>query len=576
MNLPAILARLPASLEWAAIFNLNDVLAIAPATIVRQMFFLPEGQDVAPYSHIALTAAGGVLAPRLEGALCRPEGGAPIAPAAGEDTLRDRYEALLRPLSWDDAMCLGLGRAAPFPPVAMAVERLEDHAVATAVLAARPSTAHFELLEACGVRFLGCDQEGNFFRARFRNALDVHLFSGMLAAFGRTGNCNRFFLRHADIDAQLAAGLIGAGRARVAAARAGAYAVLARLAAEARRGPLAMTCVSPGAAPAPYGDLVPLGFLARALAASAERPHQAAAELVRRHLRARSEDGLWAFHSGGLPTATDSSLVLLGVGDQDAVERLERFGDGGGGYLPQRAAAVRRPGYMQMTEANRHWCQPDLATTCLVRALRRNAGLSEKTPLCSLERAFDRRSGLFFANPHLMDWVFALAIRDDPDASELRDRLCAEMRASARPDYSFGGYDVALSTALAILTLAALGARGRLLHCAQVRLAGLIGETGQWPAATPFYSTLAGFPDAVGQPGLLRPGHALSLYEDTCRIIVTSLVALALGEICDPALRDLPTGDGEEAAPRYRCTSVGDYVSRFALPPYLAAAREAT
>ena len=574
MNLRTILERLPAGLEWAAIFDLDSVLAIAPAAVVRRMFHLPEGQELAPYSHIALTADASVLAPRHGAALCRPDGGVPELAAPGEPSLRERYARLLDALAWDDALCLGLGQAAPFPPVVMAVEHSENSAVATAVFAAPPTMEHFELLDACGVRFLGCEREKDHVRARFHNALDVHFFSGVLAAFTRTGNCNRFFLRHADIDAPLAAGLIRAGRARVAAARIRAYAILSDLAGEARRAPLAMTCLSPGGSPAPYGDLVPLGFVARALAASPERPHQAAAELVRRHLRARRSDGLWAFHSGGLPTATDSSLVLLGVGDHDAVERLERFGDGSGGYLPQRAAAVKQPGHMQITDRNRHWCQPDLATTCLVRSLRHDAGLAERTPLRLLERAFDRRSGLFFANPHLVDWVFALAIRDDPGAACLRERLCAEVRASARPDCSFGLYDIALSTALAILTLAALGARGRLLHCAQVRLAGLVDDTGQWPAATPFYSTLAAFPDAVGQPGLLRPGHALSLYEDTYRMIVTALVALALGESCDPALRDLVAERHGEAAPRYRCANPADYVSRFALPPYLAPEQE--
>lgn len=577
MNIADILARLPASLEWTSVFDLDGVLAFAEPAVVRAMFFLPEAQDLAPWSHVALSAGGTWLAPREGDALFSMRdgewAGEPADGALADGALAQTFRPLLDMLGTGWPLCLGLGTMAPFPPVALSVEHHDDGLIGTALLAQPPTRAHFELLDACGVRFIDDAPRGGFHVARFANRLGTHLLSGLLAGFSRTGHCNLFFLRHADIDASLEAGLIRAGQARIAAGRRAAMLTLTRMAIAARKTMMAMTCLPPaGGSPWPYGDLVPLGLVARALAASTDEPHRAAALLVRRHLDARSEDGLWAFHAGTLTTATDSSLVLLGTDDADAVARLERFNDGTGGYLPQLDAATREPGRMARSDDSRHWCQPDLATTCLVRALRRTHGLPERTPLATLEAAFAHRSGLFFANPYLTDWVFALAIRDDPDAGPLRARLRAEVLSSMRPDFSFGRYDPALSTALAILTLAALGYRGRSLHCAQVRLLGMVEATGQWPAATPFYSTLAVGGPVVRQPGLIRSGggwFALSLYEDSHRMIATALAALALGEASDPGLRDVPVAV-DDPAPRYRCPDAAAYVERFALPPYVA------
>ncbi|WPL16502.1 hypothetical protein Thiowin_01458 [Thiorhodovibrio winogradskyi] len=574
MKIDAILACLSGEHDWAVVFDLHQVLSVADPLVIRDMFCLPKGYPLEGVGQVILTPTGSLTAPQRDGPLVAVDGSEVSAPEPGAASLAERYRGLLDRLDCQHAICIGLGRQEPFPPVALVVSGTGEALIGTAVFESFPSMRHFELLGACGVRPLGVEQVGEKVVARFGNALPEHLINGLLAGFSRTAHCNLFFLRHGDIDATLERGLIEAGRARVEAGRRLTVAILMKMAKLARTETLAMTCrPPPPEAPHPYGDLVPLGFLARALAAVPRREARAAAELLRRHLRGRARDGLWAFHTDLLVTATDSALVLLGLNDRAAVRALERFADGAGGYLPQLASDTQRPDHMRRSPATRHWCQAEYATTCLVRALRRAQGLEARTPLSWIATRFEQRAGLYFANPYLTDWATALALEGESgeEASRLRDRLGAEVAASMNADHSFGGYDRALSTALAILTLAATGRRGRLVRCAQVRLLELVDDSGQRPAATPFFSTLALGGEALRVPGLIRAGrdwHALTLYEDSHALIGTALAALALGAPCDPRIGDMPDPD-ERPHPRYRAQGVADYVARHALPPYL-------
>jgi len=123
--------------------------------------------------------------------------------------------------------------------------------------------------------------------------------------------------------------------------------------------------------PFAYGDLVQLGFLLRAVdvGARATSPIREGLEEV---LRGKRQGLLWPYHSGTLVTCIDSALVLQGFRDPAGVEALEIFADGRGGYFPQICS--EEPGNMAITPGNRHWCQPEYGTTCLVTALRAQTG----------------------------------------------------------------------------------------------------------------------------------------------------------------------------------------------------------
>lgn len=372
---------------------------------------------------------------------------------------------------------------------------------------------------------------------------------------------------------------------RVARARRHGIEALASLADEASRTPLALVCQPPPPArPFPYGDLVPLGFLLRALSEGGSST-LAVRRGLQDLLRDKRRGLLWAYHSDTLVTCIDSALVLQGVRDQAGVEALENFADGRGGYLPQLCSERPELGKMIITEHNRHWCQPEYSTTCLVSALRAEVGLDSRTSVQYLTEGYERRSGLYFANPYMVDWALAWALRGAASATELRKRLAADILASVNDDGSFGGYDVPLSTALAILAMTSLGVGYEVVRRARLRLSDMMLPDGTWPSSVPFYSavkipqerlpgdTLARLMlgERQGQLLWVEGGvYAVSLYVDGYRTISSALATLSLTQP-DPTGPDaLPVQPGERCHPRYRCADHIEYIARHALPPYLA------
>jgi hypothetical protein len=343
----------------------------------------------------------------------------------------------------------------------------------------------------------------------------------------------------------------------------------------------------PPAKPFPYGDLVPLGFLLRALNADTS-PNSPVRRGLEDLLRDKRQGLLWAYHSDTLVTCIDSALVLQGVRDPAGIEALEIFADGRGGYFPQLCSEIPERDKMIITAHNRHWCQPEYGTTCLASALRAEAGLEPKTSVRYLAERYESRSGLYFANPFMVDWVLAWALQGVAFATSLRERLAADILASVNEDGSFGLYDVSLSTALAILALTSLGVGGEAVRLARLRLADLMMPDGSWPSSIPFYSAVqiprerlpAGvlarlmLGERQGQLLWLEGGvYAVSLYVDGYRTISSALASLALMPPCPSDERDvsaLPMQPRENCHLRYRCADHIQYIAGYALPPYLA------
>jgi hypothetical protein len=345
---------------------------------------------------------------------------------------------------------------------------------------------------------------------------------------------------------------------------------------------IGLTLVSPSwSAARSYGDVVPAGILLRALRAYEPAGSSAVASL-RAFLKEQQQGLLWPYHTGGLITSVDSGLVLLGFSDPHAVEALEEFRTDGG-YLPQHCAEEPGRDVMAVSGRNRHWCQPDFSIGLLVAALRAENGLPAVIEPASLRDGFETRSGLYFANPYLVDWLLALALRGAPD-HELTIRLAGEILSSMNADGSFGSYDPCLSTALAMLALSALGAPACALARSRQWLLSSRGDDGRWPGGTPFYSTVRidesrlpgrvylnlAFSRREGQ--LIREGdefHAVSLYRDDHGLITTALAALALTvpeECAGLSVASLPLSSAHR---RYRCADPVEYVASVALTPYV-------
>jgi hypothetical protein len=603
MLVSEILHTLPAPLEWMVLFNLSPLRHLANEDIIKAMYHLPTEIDLTAYSHVVLANSGRFLASADESRLVEATSGKGWSSDRIRHSLFDRFAKQLALFPVDEADCIGLGESNSYPPVLLHIKIQEGIGQAQAIFEREPTREHYELLRAVGVKFLGGESQDGYYLAQFQNRLPVHIHAGFLSHFSRTAHCNLFFLQHGTIDPPLENGLLKAAEGRITWARNLSIKAVTKLAQEAEERSLSMICQSPPPSPRfPYGDLVPLGFLLNALNTATNLSATLDTSLAQSTLDARQtlsqfllnqrQDHLFAFHSNRLVTATDSALVLQGFNDPNAVEALERFSDGKGGYYPQLWSTDEQPGKMVLDQSCRHWCQPDYATTCMIKALRQEAKLEAKTPTDYLAAGMANRSGLYFANPYLVDWVLARAICHDQSAALLQQQLLSEVLASLNEDYSFGKYDIALSTALGILIMATLGFRGRTMRAAQIRLLECMDTEGRWPVTIPFYSSLRLDPDipskdllelsminaftpstSIHQQRQVRSiqdqYHGISLYWDVHRCISTSLAVLALSEPCSPTQYDLPDRK-QDVHPRYLCDRHCEYIAKFALPPYLA------
>ncbi len=598
MKISNILDLLPQSLEWMVLFNLEKVRPIAGDEVTRAMFYLPETLDLNPFSHVVLTSAGRLVATLLENSLIDPYSGKSWGKPPQGKTLGHQFADRLSLFAIDEADCIGLGEIAGFSPVLLHLVLHDHEGHATAIFDCDsdhpPDHRHYELLRAVGVRFVeGKTQEG-YYLAQFRNRLPIHIHAGILSHFERTGHCNLFFLQHGKIDAPLEQGLLEAGSRRITWGRNQAIAWLQKVTEAALQSPLSMTCVPPAPEqPFAYGDLVPLGFVLRSLR---DTQTTAAYAKLSEYIISQQQESLWAFHQKRLITATDSALVMQGLTGNLLVDlsatfaALEQFSDGQG-YSPQLWAESPQPHRMVKDPSCAHWCQTDFATTAMIRALQLSNGIEPKTSIAYLTSRVSERSGLYFANPYLVDYYLALALQEDtPECQLARQLLLAEVLSSRNKDFSFGYFDIPLSTALAILTMAALGFRGRTMRASQLRLLDFLESTGSFPASIPFYSSLRLdtdgqsdiklkmmqlnlFADPTKRSQVQQIGeeyHSISLYVDTHKMISTSLAVSALHTPCDPEIYDIDTLPPRNAHPRYRCRDHIGYITKFALSPYIS------
>lgn len=581
-----ILEALPGDIDWMVFFRLAPLRECARDDTIKNMFFLPGETQLDAYSHVVLSSEGRQLASKSINKLVRSDRPNDTVDRGAGVSLARRHASYFSQLPLEQADCIGFGRKEGRAPAFLCVEMENDVGNAKALFVQEPDREHYDLLRIVGIEFAGGEQGDGCYIARYRNRLDAHIRSALLARFTRTAHCNDFFLNHGVIDTELLAGLVAAFETRRQQLMRTTKSTAQNLASAAMERTCAMTCYPPAPKPPfPYGDLVPLGILLRGMKTlrgaikdtdilSGLSDGITITDTQNRLLESR-RTGLWSFHAGRLQTATDSALILFGVQDQESLEAIEAFNDGVGGYFPQLWSEQAHPGRMRADPANRHWRQVDYATTCLVRGLRAEMDLSTLTPLAFLEEGFDTRSGLFFANPYLVDWCLALAIKNDVEASQIRERLLCEILASANLDGSFGRYDRTLSTALAILIFDKLSCRGDALRRAQIYLMEKLNSS-VWPSCTPFYSTFlidkassgAGHWSAqhIECQGQI---HELSLYRDTYRMIFTSFAALALAVPGDHRASISNPQPSGEAKPRYCCHSVEQYIATCALPPYV-------
>ena len=563
-----IIRSLPESLDWMVLFDLSTLRRMTADETIRGMFFLPQSTDLDLHSHVVLTSRGTVAADREGSRLIDPASGAVFCAGETKACLYRRFSGRFDLVPVDEADCLAVGEMPPFPPVLLQLRAEAEHGEARAIFAEEPSGQHYELLKAVGIEYFGGSLEGPYYVARFRNHLPTHIHSGILAGFARTSHCNLFFFQHGSIDRRLEHGLVSASTGRVSWAAEQARQAVVRIAGQAGTDK-APAPTRPPVGPFESGDVVPLGFLLQVL-----NHHTSTASIfrdveVRKRLtsllQSRRQGLLWPYRVGGRVSSTATALVLQGFRDPEAVQALQAFADGEEGYYPW--SLTDEEGADDTPSGWTAWRrQADFATTCLIRALRNDVGLETTTGVGYLASRFESRSGLCFANPYLVDWALASALRNDEAARELRDRLAAEILASMNDDYSFGRFDVPISSAFAILSLAALGVADRTIRIAQLRLLDFMKADGVFPAGTPFFSA-----EATGQGEIHGRPRNLDLRLHGHEAVSTAAAALALLARCSPLEKDpdVQKGRAGEAHPRYGCRDHTEYVQRFARPQYV-------
>ncbi|CAN5251531.1 hypothetical protein BH09BAC1_BH09BAC1_13990 [soil metagenome] len=581
MRVEEILKKLPSSVSWMVMFDVAAFRTLADDVTFKAMYFLNPEIDLNLYSHAILTSQGRYVSPHEGNTLTHGETLEEYE-YHSDDNLLNAYDEHLRVFDIEQSHCLAVADYPVYGKVSLYVTLGNGEARAESSFQKAPSQAHYEFLQAVGVKFLGGEQQGDRFVARYSNALPIHIHSGILNEFSRTDNCNIFFFQQGNIEEGLAAGLRTAAEKRINWLLGSARQNLIAVAEKSLTEKVSMSWLPPvGEETFPFGDLVPQGFANLALKTF---PNDVQPRLEQR-LRDKKLKGFWAFESNDLGTSVDSALVLQSLVDHEAAELLETFSNGEGAYVPQ--LWDMQSGYDEVQNASaggavhgyvsgkKHWGQPDIATTALIAAIRRrhNLPVREATRQFIITN-FDDRSSLYYANPYLVDWVYAQALTKLEGTQHLRVKLIDEITASIDNNYSAGQFDKVLSSAFAVLALNELGYKGRFIPALQLYIVNHYHHQMQGKHV-PFYSSVIHEAGGFAGRAVTVNGYnlELSLHQDTHNMIYHAAVAMALAIPRDEELpaEDLFVQINKTPHGRYLSPTVNHYVEGYALTPYMVA-----
>ena len=564
----------------AVSFHLPTVRSVATDDQVRGMYFLPEETNLDAIEAIAM-APGGAAMLLKDGSIRLP----PRCPVTQpeQQSLLETHAAELDMLGNLGFLCIGIGRIPGLPPVALALDFDDGFARGAAVFSSAPKGDGLELLAAIGARILETEPlEDGRVLVHLETRLETHLDAARLSGYRRTGNCNQFFLTHGSATGNIEHGLIEASRVRIAAGRERLAEAVIERASKAIDEGLSLQMRAPGqSSTVPYGDLVPLGFLAAALRRIGESdgPHSNAARTVLanviEHIEQHRASGFWGYSRGCIPTSTDTSLVALS-GVMPDFEALDQLRGPTGGFTPQRCSETGEDFTMQRSAATAHWEEEDVPTTALLESLRIDNGLASKVDAKWFLARFPRWGGLYFNSPMFGLWGMSRIssrlgpwepleadTHDEPGRKEspeaalerqhrselhtLRSIIIRMLAAQRTADGGFGRFDPMLNNSLAVLACEELGVLDRAATIAQLQIL----DAWEHPRSTetPFHSTLAlprpGTFEAMMQQQQLPASallheyvHQVSTYEDPHRLITTALACLALHIDADPARTD--------------------------------------
>ncbi|MCB9365507.1 MAG: hypothetical protein H6587_13120 [Flavobacteriales bacterium] len=571
MIIDKILHTLPSSIEWMVLFDVDVFRNIAGDETFKEMYFINKSTDLNKYNYVILSAAGRYLTESNTDILIHGETLEELS-FDSKSYLFQEYKDYLSSLNYNEAHCLAVANIGRYGKVVLFIEIANNVANAKAVFDKKPSKEYYEYLQAIGVSYYGGDFIGGKFIAYYLNKIPIHIHSGILNHFTRTDNCNIFFFNHGNIDQMLFEGLYTAYFKRKEWMQTKLEKKLTEIAEKSLHEKVAMDWLPPsGPSVFPFGDVVPLGFLNFGLGFSSQNELN---EKIKIRLYKEQVRGLWPFESNDLETSIDSALVLLGLKDEKAIKELSRFWNGIFGYMPQLASENPSEGQMQYVEEKKHWCQVDLAITCLIYSQQKEAGLATMIETENfILNSFYKRAGLYFANPYMVDWFYAKALKHISKSTDLKEQLINDILSSLNTDYSVGKFDKALSSAFAVLALTELGYKGHAIAALQLYIINNFdNEAG---TNIPFYSSLL-LPSEQAFEGRLviidKQKVQVSFHKDTHDAIFTSICYAALKVESDSSFKEsksIENYTNQEEVLLYRHNNLLEYLENHALVTYV-------
>lgn len=569
MTIKEILLSLPETIEWLVLFKIDSFSELADEQTMKDMYFLNKKTKLNLYDYVILTSQARYLSHKENNVLINGETLKEYS-FSSEKNLYNAYSSFMKNYDINKADSFAVAEYPEYGKVLLHIVLKNGMAISEALFKKAPSLKFYELLQSVGVKYLGGEKDGDFFKAKYINKLHIHISSGTINDFGRTDNCNIFFFNHGNIDKVLKPGLEIASIKRLEIFKKTLFQDLKTIASHCLEEKLSMNWLPPiGEETFPFGDLVPKAYVNLALKTVGESNIQKELEknIVSKKLR-----GLWTFETDDLETSTDSVLVLQSLDDKQAAMQLEQFYDSKAGYFPQLWSDKPKPGEMKYENAKKHWCQADLATTCLVFALQKKYNIETRKEVKEyILDNFESRSDLYFANPYMVDWLYAQALSKMTNVESFKMNLINEILNSLNKDFSLGSYDKVLSSAFGILALKELGYNKNVLAALQLFIMNNYYKEKNGKNI-PYYSTMIS--DTANYKGrkvnVNETVLELSYHQDTHNMIYVSIVALAVSYSFEKfSLEENIQKYIKTVSHKRYSLDIKNYIEKYALVPYI-------
>ncbi|MHA1356474.1 MAG: hypothetical protein ACTSQI_22165, partial [Candidatus Helarchaeota archaeon] len=394
-----------------------------------------------------------------------------------------------------------------------------------AVLEEPISTDKYELLEVVGVNYVKMKHFFNHYYVYYTNSISVHINSGILNNFTSTQNCVNFFLYGGILNELLEISLRRKIRLYASGAASNGIAFLSQNI-DSRNltvSPI-LTINTSSNLTSWKGNVAPYGLVLKTL-----KDYNENYTKLENYLLQSQQNDLWPYHQGFIPTSIDSSLVFEGIFNATSINLTKIFMKNSGGFLGQ-LNDTNSPYSMNSSLPVQFWCQEDYGTTAACYYFLNLIDQANQTTLTYLKDHFADRSSLWIANPYFIDYLTARALYNQSNTEQLCTNLTKSILSQKNPDGTWGSFDVAISTAFAILALETLNYTGYEVDYARYKLTLMQNLDGSWNSSTLFYWAFYLGQNSTSSVNLYINGNYFEYFlcEDSDPIITTSLVLLSL------------------------------------------------